>query len=119
MNILGVSNAQGAFSLLINPTLNGGSVTWVNHPNPGSMIQYAYFPDNNTSSRTVTGGQCVRSGYFSGQLSDADVLTQDEQITAQAITSDIHGVPDILCLAMAAFTANTDVTANFRWLEVI
>ena len=119
VNILSISNSQGAFSLLVNPTLNGGSITWVNNPNPGSMIQYAYFPDGSTSTRTVTGGLCIRSGYFTGQLMEADVLTQDEIISAQAITSDIHGVPDILCLAMAAFTANTDVTANFRWLEVV
>ena len=119
LSILGISNAQGAYSLLLNPTLNGGAITWVNHPNPTSMIQYAYFPDNSTSSRTVTGGRCLRSGYFTGRLEESDSLGVDELLTAQSICSDIHGVPDIVCLAMVSYTANTDVTANFRWIEVV
>ena len=119
LDILSIDNAQGAYSLLLNPTLNGGAVTWTPMPNPGSMIEYAYFPDGSTSTRTVTGGRCLRSGYFTGRLEESDSLGVDELLTAQSICSDIHGVPDIVCLAMVSYTANTDVTANFRWIEVV
>ena len=119
LEILSISNAQGAFSLLLNPTLNGGPITWVNHPNPGSMMQYAYFPDNSTSTRTVTGGRCLRSGYFAGRITETDSLGADDLITSQSVASDINGVPDIICIAMVAYTANTDVTANLRWIELI
>jgi hypothetical protein len=110
---------SGVYSVLLNPTLGGGSITWVNHPNPGSMIQYAYFPSNTTSGRTVTGGRCLRSGYFTAKTSETDSLGVGDLITSQSVTSDIHGVPDIVCIAMISFTAGADVTANLRWIELI
>lgn len=110
---------SGVYSVLLNPTLGGGSITWVNHPNPTSMIEYAYFPSNTTSTRTVTGGRCLRSGYFTAKTSETDSLNVDELITAQSVTSDIHGVPDIVCIAMISFTAGADVSANLRWIELI
>ena len=110
---------SGVYSVLLNPTLGGGSITWVNHPNPGSMIQYAYFPSDTTSGRTATGGRCLRSGYFTAKTSETNSLGVDDLITSQSVTSDIHGVPDILCIAMISFTSGADVTANLRWIELI
>jgi hypothetical protein len=46
-------------------------------------------------------------------------LTVGELLTAQAFASDTKGTPDVFCIAMVAFTANTDVNANARWIEIV
>lgn len=44
--------APGAFSVFWNPVVSG-TITWTKHPDVGSMLEYAYFPDGSTSTRTV------------------------------------------------------------------
>jgi hypothetical protein len=111
-------SAAGFYSLLRNPVVSG-SITWVKHPDPSSLIEYAYFPSGSTSTRTVTGGLCIRSGFYSSRSALQDGIATSELITRTQFSSDIKGNPDVLCLAMGAFTANTDVNANMRWIEIV
>jgi hypothetical protein len=110
--------AAGFYSILRNPAVSG-TITWIKHPDPSSLIEYAYFPDGSTSTRTVTGGLCIRSGFYSARAALQDGIATSELITRTQFSSDIKGNPDILCLAMGAFTANTDVNANMRWIEIV
>jgi hypothetical protein len=111
-------SASGFYSILRNPVVSG-TITWVKHPDPSSLIEYAYFPSGSTSTRTVTGGLCIRSGFYSARSALQDGIATSELITRTQFSSDIKGKPDILCLAMGAFTANTDVNANMRWIEIV
>jgi hypothetical protein len=110
--------ASGFYSLLRNPAVSG-TITWIKHPDPSSLIEYAYFPSGSTSTRTVTGGLCIRSGFYSARSALQDGIATSELITRTQFSSDIKGNPDVLCLAMGAFTANTDVNANMRWIEIV
>lgn len=111
----------GAYSVFLNPVLDGipSDITWIPHPNRGSMVEYAYFPSGTTSTRTVSGGTCIRSGFFSTRTALQDTFGVTELLTAQSFASDIGGNPDVLCVAMVGFTANTDVNANVRWIEIV
>ena len=109
---------SGFYSVFRNATVSG-SITWVKHPDSRSMMEYAYFPDNNTSTRTVSGGLCVRSGYYSTRTSLQDPVATSELITRTQFSSNVKGGPDILVIAMGSFNANTDVSANVRWIEIV
>ena len=111
-------SSAGFYSVFRDATVSG-TITWVKHPDPRSMIEYAYFPDGSTSTRTVTGGLCVRSGFYSTRTSLQDPVATSELITRTQFSSDIGGNPDVLVIAMGAFTANTDVNANVRWIEIV
>lgn len=119
IEIFGVS--PGGYSILLNPVLGGtpSTITWVPHPSPGSMVEYAYFPDGTTSARTVTGGTCIRSGFFSTRIALQDSAILNDLLTSQSFSSDIAGEPDVLCVAMVSFTPNNDVNANARWIEIV
>ena len=111
-------SANGFYSVFRNATVSG-SITWTPHPDPRSMIEYAYFPDGSTSTRTVSGGLCIRSGFYSTRVALQDGIATSELITRTQFSSDIQGNPDVCCIAMGAFTANTDVNANMRWIEIV
>jgi hypothetical protein len=83
------------------------------------MIEYAYFPDGSTSTRTVSGGLCIRSGFYSTRVALQDGIATSELITRTQFSSDIKGNPDVCLIAMGAFSANTDVNANMRWIEIV
>jgi hypothetical protein len=111
-------SANGFYSVFRNATISG-SITWIKHPDSRSMIEYAYFPDGSTSTRTVTGGLCIRSGFYSTRAALQDGIATSELITRTQFSSDIKGNPDVCLIAMGAFTANTDVSANMRWIEIV
>ena len=111
-------SANGFFSVFRNATVSG-SITWTPHPDPRSMIEYAYFPDGSTSTRTVSGGLCIRRGFYSTRVALQDGIATSELITRTQFSSDIKGNPDVCLIAMGAFTANTDVNANARWIEIV
>ena len=118
MDIEMYGSQAGFFSVFRNATVSG-PITWIPHPDSRSMMEYAYFPDNNTSTRTVSGGLCTRSGYYSTRTSLQDPVSTSELITRTQYSSDIKGNPDTLVIAMGSFTANTDVSANVRWIEIV
>jgi hypothetical protein len=110
--------ANGFYSVFRNATVSG-SITWIKHPDPTSMIEYAYFPSGSTSTRTVSGGMCIRAGFYSTRTALQDAIATSELITRTQFSSDIAGNPDVCLIAMGAFTANTDVHANIRWIEIV
>lgn len=111
--------AAGYFSVLKNPIITG-PITWVNHPDPRSMTQYAVFANGVTiPTNTLTGGLCTLSGFFDKRTTQAGSQTVADLIAAAAITSDIKGQPDVLCIAMAGFANNDDVNATCTWIEII
>ena len=111
--------AAGIYGVYKNPTIVGGTVTWIDSPDPKSMIQYAIFPSGTTSVLQVTGGFCIRSGFFAVRTSVQDSLSIDELFTTNTFGSDIHGTCDILCITAMSFSPNNDVTANARWIELV
>lgn len=113
-----ISNNQPiAYSVFRNPIITG-SLTWVKHPNPESMIEYALFP--NATGSVVSGGLCLRSGFVNANTTLQESLSVTELLTATSFTSNIHGVPDILCLAGARVLNNdSTVFSNLRWIEIV
>ena len=111
-------SANGFYSVFRNATISG-SITWIKNPDSRSMMEYAYFPDGSTSTRTVSGGLCIRSGFYSTRAALQDGIATSELITRTQFSSDIAGNPDVCLIAMGAFTANTDVSANMRWIEIV
>ena len=67
----------------------------------------------------MTGGLCIRSGFYSTRAALQDGIATSELITRTQFSSDIKGNPDVCLIAMGAFTANTDVSANMRWIEIV
>lgn len=111
--------AAGIYSVFKNPTITG-PITWVNHPDRRSMIQYAVFANGVViPSNTVSGGQCINSGFFSVRTTQQIGKSVYDLITEPTITSDIKGVPDIWCIAMAGFSTNDDVNAVAKWIEIV
>jgi hypothetical protein len=111
-------SANGFYSVFRNAVVSG-TITWIKHPDPNSMMEYAYFPSGSTSTRTVTNGYSIRSGFYSTRTSLQDGIATSELITRTQFSADIEGNPDVCLIAMGAFTANTDVNANMRWIEIV
>lgn len=111
--------AAGVYSIFKNPTITG-PITWVNHPDKRSMVQYAVFANGTTEpTNTISGGQCFNSGFFSVRTSFQFDQSIADLINAPPISSDIQGKPDVFCIAMAGFSANNDVNAVCRWIEIV
>lgn len=111
--------ASGVFSIFKNPTITG-PITWVNHPDPRSMVQYAVFANGTTEpANTISGGQCIQSGFYDKRSAFQGDQSISDLINATPITSDIKGKPDVYCIAMAGFAENDDVNAVCRWIEIV
>lgn len=111
-------SAAGAFSFIKNPTITG-SITWVNHPDPRSMVQYAVFANGtNIPTNTISNGIVIKSGFFSVRTTLQETDSVADLIADPSITSDIKGIPDVFCIAMAGFSANNDVNATAQWIEI-
>ncbi len=108
----------GFYSVFRNPTITG-SITWTSHPDSRSMIEYAYLADNSASTRTVSGGLCIRSGFASTRTSLQDALASSELVTRTQFSSDIAGNPDILLIAAGSWTNGSEAYANARWIEIV
>jgi hypothetical protein len=108
----------GFYSVYRNATVSG-SITWTPHPDSRSMMEYAYLASNSASTRTVSGGLCIRSGFVSVRTSLQDGIATSELITRTPFTSDVAGNPDILVIAMGSWTQNSDAYANARWIEIV
>ena len=110
--------AAGIFNVLKNPTITG-TITWVNHPDKRSMIQYAVFADGTTEpTNTISGGQILQSGFFEKRTSETGAQSVADLIAAPSFCSDIRGAPDVFCIGMAGFSANDDVNATAQWIEI-
>lgn len=119
IKIIEVFGAQpGLYTVLKNPTISG-TVTWINHPDSWSMMQYAVFGNGNvTPTNTITGGQVLFTGVYdrrSTQTSGQSVL---DLIAATSFCSDIKGNPDIFCLALQGFSDNINTYSSATWLEI-
>lgn len=108
----------GFYSVFRNATVSG-SITWTPHPDSRSMMEYAYLADNSASTRTVSGGLCIRSGFASTRTSLQDALASSELVTRTQFSSDIKGNPDVLLIAAGSWTQNTEAYANARWIEIV
>lgn len=108
----------GFYSVFRNATVSG-SYTWTPHPDPRSMMEYAYLESSTASTRTVSGGLCIRSGFASTRTSLQDALASSELVTRTQFSSDIAGNPDVLVIAAGSWTNNSDAYANARWIEIV
>ena len=111
--------AAGVYSILKNPSITG-TITWVNHPDPRSMMQYAVFANGSIEpTNVISGGMCIDSGFFEKRAGVGPGQSVADLIAAPAFCSDIKGIPDVFCIAMCGFSDNNDVNAVARWLEII
>lgn len=101
-----------------NPTLAGGSITWVKHPDSRSMIEYFYFPNYNVTAFTVSGGLATRSTYLSRESTSDESLSVDELITSHSYCSDIKGNSDTLVVTGRVTSGTATLLANLTWLEL-
>lgn len=110
----------GSYSILKNPTITG-SITWVNHPDKRSMVQYAVFQTSPTPpTNNVSGGQCIESGFFDKRTTGMAAATVQDLVNAPSFCSDIKGNPDVFCVAMMALQgSSTNGNANVKWIEIV
>lgn len=108
----------GFYSVFRNATVSG-TITWTPHPDSRSMMEYCYLADNTASTRTVTGGMCIRSGFASTRTSLQDALASSELVTRTQFSSDVAGNPDILLIAAGSWTNGSEAYANCRWIEIV
>lgn len=111
--------ASGVYSIFKNPTITG-TISWVNHPDKRSMVQYAVFANGTTEpTNTISGGQCIQTGFYDKRAAFLTDQTVADLLNASPISSDIQGKPDVYCIAMAGFSDNDDVNAVCRWVEIV
>lgn len=108
----------GTFSVYKNPIITG-PITWVNNPDKRSMVQYAIFANGTTEpTNTVSGGQCIQSGFFTQRFVQAGIQGVLDLLAAPPISSDVQGKPDVYCITMISAGGNIDINATCRWLEI-
>lgn len=116
------NNADAAYQLCRNPVISGPTITWTKHPDPNSMVEYAYLTDPISSGYTLSNdGYITRAGYFSARGVTQDDLNVEELITSPSYCSDIYGNPDVVCISILALKSsggNLAVRVNARWLEI-
>ncbi len=111
------SSSDGHYTVLKNPTVSG-TPTYTAHPDPRSMVEYCVF--TGATGNTVSGGTPIRSGFFSKTASSTDSLSIDELVSATSFCSDIAGTPDVLVVALGAFSGSgVSMNADVRWLELV
>jgi hypothetical protein len=72
-----------------------------------------------TPTNTISGGQCINSGFFSVRTTQQTGQSITDLIAQRtSITSNIQGASDLWCLAMAGSSANDDVNGTAKWLEI-
>ena len=120
VDLFGGASGSGVFTFLKNHTITG-TITWVNHPDSRSMVQYANFAGNGNTipTNTVSGGQCMQTGFYTAKSAQTMNQSVSDLIAATSICSDIKGVPDVFCVAMSGFAGNELVNACPQWLEII
>jgi hypothetical protein len=109
LNAIVTSNQDIQYRVLLNATLTSGT-SWVTHY--GGNVQY----DISSTSLVSGSGNDVIGGYVNKQGS-LDINTIN-QFNFQ-LGRTINGVSDIITIAMAGTTANTDVLADLAWFEIV
>jgi len=100
-------NTNVYWRLFENATLTG--VSWTDHPDPNSFIQY------DTTATAVTGGTALLSGFtIAGGASLVDV---DSKATLQLGRSGIGTISDTYTLACASPNTNKAALAVLNWIE--
>lgn len=109
LNAIVTSNQDIQYRVLLNPTLISGT-SWVTHY--AGNVQY----DLSSTSLVSGSGNDVIGGYVNNQGS-LDINTINEFNFQLGRT--INGVSDIITIAMAPTSANTDVLADLAWFEIV
>ena len=109
LNAIVTSNQDIQYRVLLNATLNSGT-SWLTHY--AGNVQY-----NLSATSLVSGsGNDVIGGYVNKQ-GTLDINTINEFNFQLGRT--INGVSDIITIAMAPTSANTDVLADLAWFEIV
>jgi hypothetical protein len=110
ISALVIANTSAQYRILLNPTFTGDAVTWSDHYN--GNVQYSF----HGSGTSYTGGTDIIGGYIeiNGLLTISDINDFNFQLgRTQA------GVSDIITIAMAGKSNQTDVAVDFSWFEII
>jgi len=100
-------NTNVYWKLLENPTLTG--VSWQNHPDPNSFIQY------DTTATALTGGTPLLNGFTVG--GGSELIEIDSKAAIQIGRSGIGTISDIYTLACASPNTNKAALAVLNWIE--
>ena len=82
------------------------------------MTEYISFSGGSTSTRTLTGGIAIDSGFFDNKATVSDTFDPIELTSIHSFCSDIAGNPDTLVIAACSLTATANVRVAVQWMEI-
>jgi hypothetical protein len=110
MSVLCTTNTNFMWSVRINPTVTGGSASWVN-VGDDSVAEYDLSQNGN-----VSGGTIIASGYASNNIDQAQSSIQ----SAIHAAADITGVADIIVLSVLNLgTGEETFYGSLIWKELL
>ena len=119
IEILNTDNTKNvAYTLIKNPTISGGSISWTNHPDTRSLTQYFFFPTYTVTPYTVSGGSPVRGGFVATTIVAQDSFSIDDLVTTPSYCSDIKGNVDTIVLCARTISSTAPIAVNMTWLEL-
>ena len=116
-NISIYGSAAGGYTIFKNATVSG-SLTYTTHPDTRSMTEYISFSGGSTSTRTLTGGTAIDSGFFDNKATVSDTFDPIEITSIHSFCSDIAGNPDTLVIAVCSLTGTANVRVAVQWMEI-
>jgi hypothetical protein len=81
----------------------------------GAWVSVSEAAQGNVTGTSSTGGVIIYEGYLSNQ-SRLDVSQQESSVLVNS--SDISGVPDVMCVDAISFSGSQQVSAAIQWREI-
>jgi len=106
LNIISDSNQNVHYKLLLNATANTAL----------SFSNASTFVESSTTSASITGGTQLGEGFITNK--GEPVKLEGEDLFAYQLGRTISGTSDILTIAVAADSNNTDVGGGISWYEL-
>lgn len=113
IHLLSTTADDYLWSLILNPTVSGGSFSFSSH-SAASSVEHAV----GTGSLTLTGGHYIDGGFVSSAQKGGDSTHSID--TAQLIGAAIDGTRDVLVLAampLGSGTVNGELRGSMTWKE--
>jgi len=99
--VICTSTAEYAYYIMLNPTIAGTALTWVDITNSG--LQYSY----GTSATKISGGTVIATGIGSDTVQSRSGISRVTE-SDLAIGSNIAGTPDQIFIGIQRLTGTTE-----------